>query len=519
MKSVSHFDNDNSVRVILPGDEVAVIADHHVGIEGFLDVNRGSLLEVKHVNAGNIFCAISSRDHHDCEVGWLRRTYVSRPRRSAGDLLVVRQGTTQPYCPSIPGDILEVISEADVTGAVTDGNFAPERLWCQNQRNRSLGWIPLANIQNRMSDSEARKWKQGHWNREHTQLEALRQYRKMEIEAELLPFPTPACHAWKSYQMMVPEGHVVELLEQSDDWTKIKLSKILGWVPNSSLSLMDPTLQPVQQAIVSPAPPAAPVVKFDSESDDWSGFPSVPPVAHQDVHNEVHEKVASHPLESHEVDFEVPTKLCEFEFEVATGSTESPAHTASPERVKRHTPVTPVTLSSFGIETLDHELTQRCQRLGGGARCAVPESEVAAALRRRGVDANLILDARDFPDPNSWALSKLGHSGRHYQIVGNLFCHRNFWYWLKDAKARFRRELEKSPGDISVAIYCRRGKHRSVAATVILRHILESEGFECYEWHMSQAQWCCKLDCDVCSNPPEEMKGHLDQAFNYWCSF
>ena len=99
-------------------------------------------------------------------------------------------------------------------------NFAPERLWCQNIRNSSLGWIPLANVQNKMSDSEAKKWKQGHWNRERTQLEALWQYHKMETEAELLPFPSSACHAWKSYQMMVSQAEVVEL-EQSDVWTKI----------------------------------------------------------------------------------------------------------------------------------------------------------------------------------------------------------------------------------------------------------------------------------------------------------
>ena len=296
-------------------------------------------------------------------------------------------------------------------------------------------------VQYKMSDSEARKWK------ESKQLEALQQYRTMAREEELLPFPDVNSRDWKTYEMMVPEGEVVQIVKESDGWTKIKLARInvLGWVLSSSLSLTDPMLQPVQQ-------PAEAVL------------------------------AVSH---------------------------------ASPGCVKHRK----VTLSSFGLETLDHQLKNWCRQRGGGAYCSVPPSEVAAALRRAGIDSNLIFDARDFPDPNSWALCQLGHSGRHYKIVANLICHPNFAKWLKDVKKDFQDELEKTAGDISVAIYCRRGKHRSVAATVILRHILESEGYECEEWHLSNRRWCCKLNCDVCCNPPEDMKGHLDHAFNCWCSF
>ena len=114
-----------------------------------------------------------------------------------------------------------------------------------------------------------------------------------------------------------------------------------------------------------------------------------------------------------------------------------------------------VTLSSFGLETFDHQLRKRCQQMGGGAHCSVPQSEVATALRRQVVNSNLIVDARNFPDPDRRALCQLNRSGRHYKLVENLIRHHNSWDWLRNVKAKFQQELEKTAGDTSVHIYCK----------------------------------------------------------------
>lgn len=513
--------------IILVGDEVVVIADHHFD-GGFLDVSSDSLVEVQHVSStGDLFGVILHSSGHgghgwNPQVGWLRAAHVS-PRRSVGDLLVVQKGSTRPFCRCVQGDVLEILSTEPpkTTGTSSSSRSSSsartERLWCQNKRDHSMGWIPLANLLRRMSDSEAKHWKQKHWNPD-TELMALRHFRHMKKEADLRPFPNTSPQNEMQCEVKVLPNELVELLEESDasgPWTKIMLcrhSKIRGWVPSIALG---ETAYP-EQAIstVSPLAPvldgrpnlqAIPEAEVPDAENDWPNErpgPSVPPVP---------------PVES---DWK----------EISTESTEhtelplaSPSSTVT-DRIDRLDRLDrrprKILLSSFGIETLDPELTHRCQLLGGGARCQIPDSEISAALRRQGVDANIILDARDFPDPNSWALSQLGHSGRHHQIVANLVCHRNFWCWLREAKSRFHREWGRCESDdFSLAIYCRRGKHRSVAALVILRHILEAEGHECSQWHVSYKQWCCYLSCDICCNPPAELQAHLDQAFEYWRNF
>eukprot|EP00438_Fugacium_kawagutii_P003148 Skav218928 [mRNA] locus=scaffold678:25654:27015:+ [translate_table: standard] len=447
--------------IILAGDEVVVMYDHYLGLEGFLEVSSGAFLEVQYVDnsKGNIFCVVIRSSHDtqdDPEVGWVQMRYVSPPQRVAGDLLVVRQGATQPECPCIQGDILEVMSTPD----------SQDRLWCQNQRDKTcIGWISVTKIRKRMSDSEARQWKREHWNRTEALDESLRQYRKVLEPVELSAFPkSPGI--WQSYEVTLLPEEVVELLEQSGTWTKVMRldSGVVGWVPTSSLGKQ---LERTEDTGSTPSAPSAPSA--------WQG-----------------EESAEASLEN------LPLA--------------SPASSPSPSPAK-----VVVWVSSFGIETLDVELAQRCQRLGGGARCRIPLGDMAAALRRHKVEADLILDARDFPDPNSWALSQLGHSGRHHQIVGGLVSHRNFWYWLKEVKGRFQKHVEKkSSSDITVAIYCKRGKHRSVAAAMILQHIFQSEGHDCKASHMSYQQWCCYVDCPVCCNPPEDMQNHLNQALEYW---
>ena len=493
--------------IILEGDEVEVMADHHLCLEGFLKANRGEALQVlvgSAVERHKIFC----RKKGTGEAGWLRRAYVSPPQRRVGDLLLVGKSGNSETSPGAfssfsfaSGDILELLTEGK-----------DHRLWCRNLEGR-CGWISLENFSKKLSELEATPWKKR--VSFPPQLPQLA-HRKVETTTELLPFPSMGRKPpWQSYEIFVFEGEVAEILEQSDAFTKVMMfsrdPQVIGWVPTKCLSSQPVQMQPMQAT--QPIPQQLPSLQRH-------GLQTIPETGDS---SEVRrsEKVIQWLRTIREAEPEPQSELVEPWIEAAEASLRTPsASQGNLADLDAQSRV--IHVSSFGLETLDRELTWQCNHLGGGARCTIPEKDIAAALRRvqGGADAEnlLILDARPFPDPNSWVLSQLGHSGRHHQIVGGLCHHRNFWYWLRDVKISFQEQLEKS-GDISVAIYCKRGKHRSVAAAVILRHIFQSEGYQCSKvWHMSYKQWtfCCYLDCDVCCNPPEEMQTHLDMALEYW---
>lgn len=508
---------------ILEGDEVEVMADHHLCLEGFLKANRGEALQVLSVERGKILCRKTNG-----EAGWLRRAYVSVPQRRVGDLLLVgkmetsgelqNSGAASSFCAS--GDILELLTEGK-----------DHRLWCRNLDGR-CGWISLENFSKKLPESDATPWKKL-VSSPPLQLPQLA-HRKVETKTELMPFPSMGRKpSWQSYELVVSEGEVAEILEQRDAFTKVMMfsrnPQVIGWVPTKCLSS-----QPVQmqtqatQSIPQQLPHLHRGLQTIPETGDSGDSSDVR--RSERLISEVHLEGRCSPVtqwtgttrEAEPAEPEPQSEPVESWIEAAEASLRTPSASQGNLDARPDAQGRVIHVSSFGLETLDRELTWQCNHLGGGARCTIPEKDVAAALRRvqGGAEAEnlLILDARPFPDPNSWVLSQLGHSGRHHQIVGSLCHHRNFWYWLRDVKRRFQKELEKS-GDISVAIYCKRGKHRSVAAAVILRHIFQSEGYQCSNaWHMSYKQWsfCCYLDCDVCCNPPEEMQTHLDMALDYW---
>ena len=98
-----------------------------------------------------------------------------------------------------------------------------------------------------------------------------------------------------------------------------------------------------------------------------------------------------------------------------------------------------VDVFSFGLETVDGELLELCRRLGGGHRCCPPAPAVAQALRRRGVPATLVLDARGFPDQEA----SRRHSGRHLTVLQALVRHRNFEHWLQRARRDILEKLQE----------------------------------------------------------------------------
>ena len=165
-----------------------------------------------------------------------------------------------------------------------------------------------------------------------------------------------------------------------------------------------------------------------------------------------------------------------------------------------------ICLVSFGVETLD---VGRC----------FSSAELAEGLRQHGrcIHADIFLDCRNFKDPNRWALCRLGHSGRHHKIVQGLFAHPFFRVWLQNAKRQIQYKLSVTGLEqITLAIYCRHGKHRSVAAALILGHILQAEGFDCCTEHLASQHWPCTVGCRVCANPPAALYRSVEQALEIW---
>lgn len=211
----------------------------------------------------------------------------------------------------------------------------------------------------------------------------------------------------------------------------------------------------------------------------------------------------------------------------ASTSQQRPNQAAAKQPAQQVQPV--IELVTFGLENLDSSLYDRCrEHPGGGASVQIPDADLKDILRTgRNEDVDIFLDARMFPDPEAFTLTR--HSGRHYKIVQRLCQHRNFPTWLKNAWHKFRKVAE-ARGEmwsrkqlmkpVTIGVYCRAGKHRSVAAAGILKHIFTATGYMCPEVrHLSYAMWgrnCCKGRCEECQQPPPELQDTFNDALQRW---
>ena len=187
-----------------------------------------------------------------------------------------------------------------------------------------------------------------------------------------------------------------------------------------------------------------------------------------------------------------------------------------------------VSLVTFGLERLDEELAKHVFQQGGGARASIDDDDLRLALRRSvGFRADVVVDARHFPDPDSHSLRR--HTGHHPEIISRIVRHRNFREWLTAVKAEFvvaaeaREANARADGsiyaDVGVAVYCRSGKHRSVAGALVLKCALEAEKWLCPEArHLSQKTWyrCCRGLCPECTERPESLQETLLRAREVW---
>jgi len=185
---------------------------------------------------------------------------------------------------------------------------------------------------------------------------------------------------------------------------------------------------------------------------------------------------------------------------------------------------------TFGVETLDKQLLERCWKWpGGGATIQFSDEELRAAINRSAPNAgtvDVLVDARCFPDPGALQFCK--HTGHHHGIITRICQHRNFGRWLSSVRARLgaaaaagaaRGAAGPAAPLLMIAVHCRSGKHRSVAAALILQHVLRRDGWHCSDpKHLSATRWwsCCKGQCVECRNPPQELQSTLDKALLAW---
>jgi len=188
-----------------------------------------------------------------------------------------------------------------------------------------------------------------------------------------------------------------------------------------------------------------------------------------------------------------------------------------------------VSLASFGLEQLDSTLTEHVRISGGGASAIVADDILQHALERsRHFRADVIIDARGFPDPNGHCAS--GHIGFHPEIISRVVRHKNFCRWLEKVQRQIFDastvcEVKASAdgmryADVGVALYCKSGRHRSVACSLILQYILAAEGWRCPEVH-HLSEWTWRHDaarCSECSGKPQSLHEALQQAHNTWLS-
>ena len=175
---------------------------------------------------------------------------------------------------------------------------------------------------------------------------------------------------------------------------------------------------------------------------------------------------------------------------------------------------------SFGLENMNNQLAQECAHLRNFEQ---PEIEV---LRRafqscQVGDIDVFVDARPFPDPEAGDLR--GHVGNHPQIIARMAEHKNFRFWLSHVHREIRLVLQRER-TVRIGLFCKKGRHRSVAAAWLLKHIGEREGWMCTVTHLCSHKWTdtCGGRCDQCG---EDSLGEarrqmaLDKAWYFWQRF
>ena len=180
-------------------------------------------------------------------------------------------------------------------------------------------------------------------------------------------------------------------------------------------------------------------------------------------------------------------------------------------------------LVAFGLENIDADLIRRCAELRQhGWFPRVHDSALREALRRLGEpDVDFVVDARRFPDctdeDHQERKERVRHPGFHPSTMHRIVNHKKFRFFIEGVQRQWRQAVasqrkyrEDKELHLVIAVYCRQGKHRSVAIAECLRHIGEEvEGLKLTREvnYLSKKEWgyrmCrCRTNCIECVYDP-----------------
>lgn len=155
---------------------------------------------------------------------------------------------------------------------------------------------------------------------------------------------------------------------------------------------------------------------------------------------------------------------------------------------------------------------------------AVDQEEVRIVVMTCGLrdlqqceeEANFCVDMRSFYDPGCGPLKK--HDGRHHEIIRRMVHHHLFMDLISDLRTRLADHMEAavptSDGSLHFLLYCKSGRHRSVAAGTLLHYILLCEGYSGVELqHVSLGDGC---GCDTCSKPSAQRCLACEEGLRKW---
>lgn len=158
---------------------------------------------------------------------------------------------------------------------------------------------------------------------------------------------------------------------------------------------------------------------------------------------------------------------------------------------------------------------QEEKRLPWARGGAALEAASASQSRRKSeqADFDFFLDMRPFQDPDAGELRR--HDGRHPAIIRRMVQKRpEFTRFLEDVDRVLSevREGAESGRQSRVMMFCRKGRHRSVAGTLIFAHLARQSGVPCDVLHLDLERCGCEL-CD------RSAEARLDALHDAWAAF
>ena len=177
-----------------------------------------------------------------------------------------------------------------------------------------------------------------------------------------------------------------------------------------------------------------------------------------------------------------------------------------------------ISIYTFGLETLTEAMFWLCEDTGGGHKARIHDDDVRNALEEKDIeDVNLVYDVRRVTrDPDYRERRRrrpCRHIGIHPFILQEMLHSEHFDGFFTKVKRQINFQFRlNSTDEVKVAMYCKSGRHRSVAAATFLWHFAEFEGWvpkadrergcrfvSCIN-HLSKPFWdsTCKGLCNKC---------------------